>query len=111
MTRKRSFSTALAATVAVGIGGMWLLVPRGQAQDQSSNQFNNNQLSNQEERRILKGFEIAPVTLNLAGKNMALVGLGSYIVNAQGDCNGCHSAGPPTQYTPNGSPYPSNVTV
>jgi len=105
VTRKRSFSTALAATVAVSLGGMWLLVPRGQAQDQSSNQFNNNQLSNQEERRILKGFEIAPVTLNLAGKNMALVGLGSYIVNAQGDCNGCHSAGPPTQYTASGSPY------
>ena len=100
MTRRRSFSTALAATLAVGLGGMWLLVPRGQAQEQFSAR-----LSNQDEMRIIKGFEIAPVTLNLAGKNMALVGLGSYIVNAQGDCNGCHSAGPPTQYTANGSPY------
>ena len=96
MTRKRSFSTALAATVVVGLGGMWLLVPRGQAQ----NPFNP-----EDERRISKGFEIAPVTLNLVGKNLALVGLGSYIVNAQGDCNGCHSAGPPTQYTANGNPY------
>jgi hypothetical protein len=40
-----------------------------------------------------------------AGKNLELVGLGSYIVNAQGDCNGCHSAGPPTKYTTNGNPY------
>ncbi len=100
MTRKRSFSTALATTVAVGVGGMWLLVPRGQAQDPFSTP-----LSSQEESRIIRGFEIAPVPLNLAGKNRALVGLGSYIVNAQGDCNGCHSAGPPTQYTANGNPY------
>jgi len=98
VTRKRSFPTALAAAAAVCLGGMWLLVPRGHAQNQLSNQP-----SNQDERRIIKGFEIAPVTLNLAGKNLALVGLGSYIVNAQGDCNGCHSAGPPTQYTASGT--------
>lgn len=33
------------------------------------------------------------------------MGLGSYLVNATGDCNGCHSAGPPTEFTPNGNPY------
>jgi hypothetical protein len=32
-----------------------------------------------EESRIQRGFEIAPVHLNLEGKNRALVGLGSYI--------------------------------
>jgi hypothetical protein len=48
---------------------------------------------------------MAPAPLNLSGKNLNLVGLGSYIVNAQGDCNDCHSAGPPTQYTAQGSPY------
>jgi hypothetical protein len=31
--------------------------------------------------RIRRGFEIAPVPLNLAGKNRELVGLGSYLVN------------------------------
>ena len=41
--------------------------------------------------KILIGFRIAPVRLNLRGKNLALVGLGSYVVNAQGDCAGCHS--------------------
>lgn len=30
--------------------------------------------------------------LDLRGKNRALVGLGSYIVNAQGACNDCHTA-------------------
>ena len=51
-----------------------------------------------DEAKIKRGFDIAPVTLNVKGKNRALVGLGSYIVNAQGECNGCHSAGPQTQY-------------
>jgi hypothetical protein len=55
--------------------------------------------------RIRRGFEIAPVHLNLDDKNCALVGLGSYIVNGQGDCNGCHSAGPQTEFVPGGNPY------
>src|SRR5215472_16842613 len=57
------------------------------------------------ESKIQRGFEIAPVPLNLAGKDRALVGLGSYIVNAQADCNGCHSAGPQTEFLPAGNPY------
>ena len=44
-----------------------------------------------DESQIQRGFEIAPVPLNLKGKNRALVGLGSYIVNAQGGCNDCHT--------------------
>jgi hypothetical protein len=43
--------------------------------------------------------------LNLEGRNPALVGLGSYIVNAVGDCNGCHSAGPQTEFAKGGNPY------
>jgi hypothetical protein len=58
-----------------------------------------------DESKIQRGFDIAPVPLNLQGKNRALVGLGSYIVNAVGDCNGCHSAGPPTEFAKGGNPY------
>src|ERR1700688_929407 len=58
-----------------------------------------------EESRVRRGFEIAPVTLKLEGRNRALVGLGSYIVNAVGDCNGCHSAGPQTEFLAGGNPY------
>jgi len=54
---------------------------------------------------IRRGFEIAPVPLDLKGKNRALVGLGSYIVNAVGDCNGCHSAGPAAEFARGGNPY------
>jgi len=58
-----------------------------------------------EAAKIRRGFEIAPVPLNLRQKNPALVGLGSYLVNAVGDCNGCHSAGPATEYAAGGNPY------
>jgi hypothetical protein len=56
---------------------------------------------------IRRGFAIAPVPLNLAGKSPALVGLGSFIVNGQSDCNGCHTAGGPPNfnYAANGNPY------
>jgi hypothetical protein len=45
----------------------------------------------QGQSEIQQGFAISPVRLNLDGKNLALVGLGSYIVNSQGGCNDCHT--------------------
>jgi len=61
--------------------------------------------NDRKESEVRIGFEIAPVPLNLEGKNRELVGLGSYIVNAQSDCNGCHSAGPQTEFLPGHNPY------
>jgi mono/diheme cytochrome c family protein len=55
--------------------------------------------------KIQLGFAIAPVPLNLVGKDPALVGLGSYIVNAQSDCNGCHTLSAAGEFTPTGNPY------
>ena len=60
---------------------------------------------NSDEAKVRIGLEIAPVPLNLAKKNRALVGLGSYIVNAVIGCNGCHSAGPQTEFLPGGNPF------
>jgi hypothetical protein len=60
-----------------------------------------------DESRIKRGFEIAPVPLDLEGKNPALVGLGSYIVNAQGACNDCHTY---PSYLPEGDPYQGQPT-
>ncbi len=48
------------------------------------------------------GLNIAPVALNLRGKNRQLVGLGSYIVNAQGSCNDCHTH---PNFSPGGDPF------
>jgi hypothetical protein len=55
-----------------------------------------------DESKIKTGFAIAPVPLNLRGKNRALVGLGSYIVNAQSACNDCHTQ---PNYAPGGDPF------
>ena len=69
--------------------------------------------NNDEESLIHIGFKIAPVPLNLVGKNRDLVGLGSFIVNAQADCNGCHTAGGPPNfnYAAGGNPYFGQKTV
>lgn len=87
----------VAATVAfagVLIAGMFISSPRGRADDRGD----------AADSRIQQGFDIAPVPLNLEGKNRALVGLGSYLVNL-GNCNDCHSAGPATQFVPGGNPF------
>jgi hypothetical protein len=52
--------------------------------------------------KIQIGYRINPVPLNLEGKNRWLVGLGSYIVNAQSGCAGCHST---PEYEPGGDPH------
>jgi len=58
--------------------------------------------------RVRIGFAIAPVPLSLRGKNRDLVGLGSYIVNAAGACNDCHTH--PT-FMPGGDPYQGEPEV
>ncbi len=91
------FQTVGAGTAfaAVVIGGMLIVSPRGQAENDS------------DDPRIQEGFAIAPVYLNLQGRDRNLVGLGSYLVNAVGDCNGCHtSGGPPNfNYLAGNNPY------
>jgi hypothetical protein len=86
---------AVVIFVAIVLAGMSIRAPRAHADDDDT------------ESRIKIGFKIAPVPLNLAGKDRALVGLGSYLVNAVGDCNGCHTAGGPPNfnYTATGNPY------
>lgn len=65
-----------------------------------------------ERARIDKGLQLAaPFNLNLDGKDRDLAGLGSYIVNAQGGCNDCHTNPP---FAPGGDPFagePKQVNV
>jgi len=55
-----------------------------------------------EAARVARGFRIAPVRLDLARKDPLLVGLGSYLVNASGGCNDCHTN---PNYAPGGDPF------
>ena len=56
--------------------------------------MNDNNGAQDEKLAIQIGYAVAPIPPNIAGLDPDLVGLGSYIVNVTGDCNGCHSAGP-----------------
>jgi hypothetical protein len=58
--------------------------------------------------RFRQGLEIAPVPLDLEGRNRVLVGLGSYIVNAQGGCNDCHTF---PSFAEGGDPYLGQPTM
>jgi hypothetical protein len=91
----KTVGTATAVGIAV-LAGMLVSSRRGQANDREGDD---------EQSKVQIGRSIAPVPLNMRGKNRYLVGLGSYIVNAQGDCNGCHSAGPETEFAAGGNPY------
>jgi hypothetical protein len=98
---KRGFVSALGTSAVFGVvilGVMFLTSQSGRAyyqEDQDSSAS-----------KIQQGFAIAPVTLNLTNKNRALVGLGSYLVNAAGGCNDCHTA--PTYLK---DPYTIGVTT
>ena len=100
----RTPTGALPAIAAVLVCGA-LVTPMLAVADDDEHYQNDDHDRNSEAPLIRRGFEIAPVPLNLAGKNAKLVGLGSYIVNAVAECDGCHSAGPPSQYAPGGNPY------
>lgn len=55
-----------------------------------------------DDSRVQEGLRIAPVILNLKGRNRALVGIGSYIVNAVSECNDCHTR---PHYLHGGNPF------
>src|SRR5258708_23428380 len=61
--------------------------------------------------KVQRGLDSSPVPLNLDGKDIGLVGLGSYLVNLQSSCNDCHSAGPATQYAGGGNPFFSQTKM
>jgi hypothetical protein len=87
-------SRSAAAVVAVGLAFTILPVAGARA----------------DESQIQRGYEINPVTLNLKGKNRALVGLVSYIVNS-GGCNDCHTN---PSYLDGGNPFlgqPERINV
>ena len=66
------------------------------------------QFSQAELARIIRGYQIAPVPLDLHGKDVALVGLGSYLVNATGGCNDCHTS---PSYSAGGDPFAGEAKV
>src|SRR5215472_7070947 len=91
VTSAAALGTALILLIASTIASL----AKDQDQDQHQNQ-NQNQNEDQESSDAIveQGFAVSPIPenkLNLFGKDRNQVGLGSYLVNAAADCNGCHS--------------------
>jgi hypothetical protein len=59
------------------------------------------QVPDESESLISRGFALAPVPLAVSGKNPALVGLGSYLVNTL-HCSDCHTNPP---FAAGGNPF------
>lgn len=51
---------------------------------------------------VITGYKITPVPITVGNRNSFRVGWGSYLVNAIGGCNDCHSNPP---YVEGGDPY------
>jgi hypothetical protein len=79
------------------LAGTILAAPRVHANDDEH--------SSSDESRVEVGLQIAPVPLHYASHERKLVGVGSYLVNAVIGCNGCHSAGPATEFTAGHNPF------
>jgi len=97
------FRALTAGTVFAGLiaGGLLLGTKPGQA-------ANDNNGAQDEKQMIQIGLAFASsagIQLNMNGKDPDMVGLGSYLANVAGDCDGCHSAGPSTEYAPGGNPF------
>ncbi|MBV8900000.1 MAG: cytochrome C [Verrucomicrobia bacterium] len=95
--RRILLTTAAAAGLLIVVAVISNLPVQGQ------NNVNSNDLNLEYQREQLIGFAVAPVRLNLQGKDPAMVGLGSYIVNAHGGCNDCHTC---PSYKPGHNPFP-----
>lgn len=107
MTKVLRLSSATVVALGVLAAGLVFNTQKGRADS-----GNDNNDDNGDQSKIQQGFAIAPVQLNLKGKNRSRVGMGSYLVNAVGGCNDCHTwrktAIPPnfgTNYADLGDPF------
>src|SRR5579862_5074063 len=91
----KAAALALSITGTIAFVGMQLASTRVQAEDDHES----------EASQIAIGLRIAPSFLKVEKKDRALIGLGSYIVNAQADCDGCHTSDPANEYLGTNNPY------
>lgn len=90
-----------AAAAAAVVAGISFISPAGHAS-------NDNNGAQDEKLMIQTGLAVAAnagIALNMSNKDPDQVGLGSYLVNVIGDCNGCHTSNPSMEYADRGNPY------
>lgn len=91
----RIAACASLALVAIFATTAWRISPHVRA---AASQSFIPDIPDSEAALIKIGFQIAPVKLNLMNKDPNLVGYGSFLVNAVGDCDGCHTGGGPPNF-------------
>jgi len=96
--RARMFA-ALAGGAAVALGA-WSLIDTTAVKAQTAPVY--------DAAAVKKGLDIAPVPLDLTGKDRNQVGYGSYLVNAVAGCNDCHTNPP---YKAGGDPFRGQTKV
>ena len=102
--RMHKFLKALTAGVVFGA----VVLAAVLFNSRSGQAANDNNGAQDEKRMIEIGLAVAAsdgITLDMNHKDQDMVGLGSYLVNVVNDCNGCHSAGPATEFAAGGNPY------
>lgn len=87
----------LSGALLVCVGGM-LQMPVAKAQSAAP----------YDDAAVQKGLQISPVTLDFTGRDRNQVGYGSYLVNAAGGCNDCHTNPP---YKPEGDPFQGKTKI
>jgi hypothetical protein len=94
LVRVGKTAVVVSAAATIAFLAINIATPKAHAQQQDSDQY-----------FAMVGLQIAPTFLNTAGKDMTLVGLGSFIAIAQADCNGCHGSDPANEFVPTNNPY------
>lgn len=94
----RTFAALVAGAVVAA--GTWNLVNAPAVQAQTAVVY--------DAAAVKKGLDIAPVTLDFTGKDKNQVGYGSYLVNAIGGCNDCHTN---PSYKAGGDPFRGQTKV
>ena len=89
----------IAAVVGLFVAVTLLSNPPAKGNDGDRNRGDG---EDERELKVQIGFRISPVKLNLKDKDPELVGLGSYIVNAPGGCDDCHTC---PSYKPGHNPF------
>jgi len=92
MSKKNLFAVAAVAVLLIAAAGLTAQSPDTIYQQARANQ----------------GLKIAPVPLALEGKDPSLIGYGSYLVNAVGGCNDCHTS---PSYATGGDPFKGEKPV
>jgi hypothetical protein len=98
MMRSFGIAAACLSLAAIAVAG------DDSAKEQSAQAAANELLTS----RVAVGYRINPVELRLRGKNLFLVGLGSYLVNAGGGCNDCHTH---PSFAPGGDPFKGETEI